>query len=151
MCATWRAAALRPSPWEASQARKASSPCSSLGRSRTSIKPAGTFPIFHVLRALAGLAECERLETSATLPATIDALIFRTQDAVLALVANPQPRPVTISLPADLTGQRVLDAAHFHIAAQDPAFLDTHAPASGRHLTLTAYAVASLRLRAPCG
>lgn len=111
----------------------------------------GYFPIFHVLRALAGLAECERLETSATLPATIDALIFRTQDAVLALVANLQPRPVTISLPADLTGQRVLDAAHFHIAAQDPAFLDTHAPASGRHLTLTAYAVASLRLRAPCG
>ena len=113
--------------------------------------PAGTFPIFHVLRALAGLAECERLETSATLPATIDALIFRTQDAVLALVANLQPRPVTISLPADLTGQRVLDAAHFHIAAQDPAFLDTHAPASGRHPTLTAYAVASPRLRAPCG
>ena len=69
----------------------------------------------------------------------------------MALVANLQPRPVTISLPADLTGQRVLDAAHFHIAAQDPAFLDTHAPASGRHLTLTAYAVASLRLRAPCG
>ena len=105
----------------------------------------GYFPIFHVLRALAGLAECERLETSATLPATIDALIFRTQDAVLALVANLQPRPVTISLPADLTGQRVLDAAHFHIAAQDPAFLDTHAPASGAYLTLTAYAVAAVR------
>ena len=53
----------------------------------------GYFPIFHVLRALAGLAECERLETSATLPATIDALIFRTQDAVLAWWPTCNPGP----------------------------------------------------------
>lgn len=106
----------------------------------------GYFPIFHVQRLLAGLAGHEMLQVETPDPSCIAAIALRQGQAITLLLANLRPEPQDVLLPFEMKGLCVLDASHFHAAAQNPYFLDALAPASGCHIRLDTHAVARVAL-----
>jgi len=104
------------------------------------------FPIFHVQRLLARFSGCTLLDTAISSP-DVASLAFRPDGGTITvLLANLKPESVTIALADDMVGLRVLDTAHFGKATRDAEFFDTYSPATGRQLTLPAYAVARVAL-----
>jgi len=104
------------------------------------------FPIFHVQRLLARLSGCTLLDTAISSP-DVAALAFRPDgETITVLLANLTPESVVIALPDGMTGLRVLDTAHFGEATRHADFFDTPSPATGKQLTLPAYAVARVAL-----
>jgi len=101
----------------------------------------GYFPIFHVQRLLAQFAGRTLLEAT-TSSQHVAVLAFRSDNTTTVLLANLCPAPITIALPSNMTHLCVLDTAHFEQACQRADFFTTLAPAAGKQLTLSAYAVA---------
>jgi len=112
-----------------------------------SSKRGGYFPVFHVQRLLAQFSGSALLDTSADSP-DVAVLALRQDGATTVLIANLTPEPISVALPGEMTGLRMLDATSFEEATRHADFFDTQAPAAGQQLALTAYAVARVTLLA---
>lgn len=111
------------------------------------------YPVFHVLAALAGLSGKRLLDTTVSRSGLVAAVAVADDDGggATLLLANLTPVEQTVRLPSAAAGASaaVLDADSVVRPAADPAMLDLlAAPLAGDTLTLDAYAVARVRLRA---
>ncbi|MQM38623.1 hypothetical protein KBTX_02636 [wastewater metagenome] len=107
----------------------------------------GLFPVFHVERCLAALADQRLRETRISDPRAVQCVVAETDGGYAAVLANLTPEAQTVRVPFDIVSSRVLDADAFVAASHDPAFLDAHSGSAGtrqRSIRLEAYAVASL-------
>lgn len=102
------------------------------------------YPVFHVLRGLAGGRGRAALTISNPTPERIAAVGWRRPDGMAELwLANLTPALVNVRS-GDLGERRTvcLDAANVTAAATDPAWMERLAPAAKDHLALPPYAVA---------
>jgi hypothetical protein len=105
----------------------------------------GLFPVFHVVRGLAGLsgARLRQVDSSSSLIASLAA---EGPDGLELWVANLTADPQRIDLPAEAHSRAVLDQENFVAAARDPDLLDGLRPVASP-LVLDGFAVARVRLR----
>lgn len=106
----------------------------------------GVFPAYHVLRALARLANHPMIEVSMGDSGSIAAVGARIDGATELILANLTASEQKVALPFTAASMRVLDAKSFVSAAADPAYLDKIERSKG-DITLDAFAV--VRVVAP--
>ena len=106
----------------------------------------GVYPVFHILRGLARLAN-QPMRTLLNLPASgpIAGLCADTGTGIEMWIAATGPDPVEVDI-ANGAEVALLDAEHFVEAAGDPTFLDRFATITTGGLKLPAFAVARIKL-----
>ena len=105
----------------------------------------GLYPVFHVLRGLAGLAGRELRAAESSSPRDVQALAVHGPAGDEVWIANLTGEPKTVRLEGGPASARaaVLDAESFAAATHDARLLDATAQAvEGGRLRLDAYAVA---------
>ena len=107
---------------------------------------AAVYPLFHVVRALAGLSGREQIVLDG-LPAGVHGLGAVFAEGVRLVIAHAGDGDVEVNLPR--AGHvRVLDANSFNEAVRDPRWLDEAPATFGRTLRLAPYATAFVALDA---
>jgi D-apionolactonase len=81
-------------------------------------------PVFHVFRGLARLAGRTLVGSPLAAPEGVASLAVGTAEGTECWLANLSPAPAEISLPGG-AGCRVLDAASWKAASEDPAWMDS--------------------------
>jgi hypothetical protein len=104
----------------------------------------GLFPVYHVIRGLARLANAPLRETQVSVPGKLAALAADGPDGPEIWIANLTFTSQTIELPDEASRVALLDAVQFAAASQDPEFLDRMEPATGP-LELSPFAIARIR------
>ena len=104
----------------------------------------GLFPVFHVIRGLARLANAPLREAQVSVPGKLAALAADGPDGPEIWIANLTFTTQKFDLPEEARRAAILDAVQFSAAAQDPEFLDRLKPATGP-LELSPFAIARLR------
>ena len=107
----------------------------------------GVFPAYHVLRALARLANWPMIEAQTDASGSIAAVGARIDGATELILANLTSRQQKVALPFTAASMCVLDARSFVSAAADPSYLDKLEHCVDRDITLDAFAV--VRMVAP--
>lgn len=102
------------------------------------------YPIFHVIKAAARLADKEHL-TLANLPVGLHGLGARMEDADHLILANVSPQTVPIDLKRSGVCH-LLDRTTFEQATQQPAWLDHAGSATDGKIELNPYAIAFIEL-----
>jgi D-apionolactonase len=110
-------------------------------------KDAKVYPLFHVLRGVAGGAGSARIEAQSSDQGRVRALAWRNGGGTQLWLANLRDEPVEVRLEG-VRATRVtrLDEGSFAAAAADPAFMDHSRTFAGDHLSLDAFAVARLEI-----
>jgi len=107
----------------------------------------GLFPLFHVMRGLAGLAGRPMVSVETSRPDAVQAVAVECDGAVEAWVANLTGAPLGVALDRPVGDVTVLDADGFVAAASDQdAMAHLTRSVVGGRLSLGPYAVARLRL-----
>jgi D-apionolactonase len=104
----------------------------------------GLFPVFHVIRGLARLANAHLRQVDVWGPGKVSALVADGPDGLEVWLANLADARQSVVLPAQVRSASVLDAEHFSAATEDAEFLDRMKPANGT-VELGAFAIARLR------
>jgi D-apionolactonase len=108
---------------------------------------AKVYPVFHVIRGLAGAAGVPRVEADSSDPGRLRCLAWREDGRTRLWLANLRDEPLEVSLagvPAGAARLWLLDEDSFEAAIKDPAFGDQSQPFMGDRLTLRPFAVAQL-------
>lgn len=107
----------------------------------------GLYPIYHVLRGLAGLRGAHMLAARLSAPSAVQAVAAERDGVRTVWLANLTGAEVACRLDADIGDSAVLDEASFVTAAADPdAMAKLARPHGGRTIALGPYAVARLTL-----
>ena len=105
----------------------------------------GVYPVYHVVRGLAGLAGKPLRELEISAPGKVQAVAVDTDSGLLVWVANLTAEKIEIRLPQPARVGFVLDSANFVSAASNTRAVDTgRMQVDGSDLTLGAYAVANI-------
>ena len=107
----------------------------------------GLFPVFHVLRGLAGLARRPMVSVAPSRPDAVQAVAVRGDDGLEVWIANLTGALLTVGLGRPVRDAAVLDDDAFVSAAKDPdAMVRLARPRDDDRLALGPYAVARVRL-----
>ena len=105
------------------------------------------YPVFHVIRGLAGAAGARRIEAGSSDPGRLRCLAWRDDGRTRLWLANLREAPLEVGLegrPAGSAELWTLDEDSFEAAIKDPAFGDRSRPFAADRLTLPPFAVARL-------
>jgi hypothetical protein len=106
----------------------------------------GLFPMFHVLRGLAGLAGKTMRAVETSDPTRIAALAVEDTRGVELWAANLTREPQTIAPPAAVAGSSMLAPGNFVEATRDPQFMERLTKPPAHALELPPFGVARLIL-----
>jgi len=106
----------------------------------------GLFPLFHVLRGLAGLSGRTMLSLEISDPSAVQGIAAEAAAGRELWLANLTGTAQQISLPAPASGIAVLDATTFVEASQAPGLTDRLESIGTAALSLAPFAVARIRL-----
>jgi D-apionolactonase len=101
----------------------------------------GVFPVYHVLRGIAGLNGRPLRRLALSSPATLQGFAAESDTGLEIWLANLTGDALSLEAPEGTAAVSRLDAAGFVEASRDPAFLDRFVRTSDPTLTLDAYAV----------
>ena len=105
------------------------------------------YPVFHVIRGLAGAAGARRLEAESSDPGRLRCLAWRDDGRTQLWLANLREEPLDVRLdrpPAGPARLWTLDEDSFEAAIKDPSFGDRSRRFAADRLTLPPFAVARL-------
>jgi hypothetical protein len=105
------------------------------------------YPVFHVIRGLAGAAGARRIEAESSDPGRLRCLAWQDGGRTQLWLANLREQPLEVRLdgvPVGPAGLWMLDEHGFEAAIEDAGFGERDAPFEGRSLTLEPFAVARL-------
>ncbi|MBS7704909.1 hypothetical protein [Chelatococcus asaccharovorans] len=107
----------------------------------------GLFPVFHVLKGLAGLGGAAMRRVALSDPSAVQGIAVERPDGIALWLANLTGVEQVVHLESSIAEQAVLDAGTFMAATQDAEALATMAGGGGAtRCTLAPYAVARFRL-----
>ena len=108
----------------------------------------GLFPVFHVLRGLAGLKGAKRVRLRNSAPYRLQAVAGRTDEGTEVWLANLTPEEIEVTLAGCAVNESsMLDAGSFVAASRSADFMDRmNEDGDGGPVKLPAFAVMRLRL-----